>query len=191
MSSNHKHIGGRTLSRCNALQLLFQAEACGRSVADVLSGEYALSEGPLDEYGELLARGTDEHLADIDAVLSGAMRNWSLSRVSATDRNLLRIALYEMLFVDEVAPAVAIDECVELAKAFGSSEESNHFVNGVLGRIQADIDAGVDVVAQAREREAAEASASDEQASGEYEGASVADDELADLPVPDWANEGE
>ena len=112
MSSNHKHIGGRTLSRCNALQLLFQAEACGRSVADVLSGEYALSEGPLDEYGELLARGTDEHLADIDAVLSGATRNWSLSRVSATDRNLLRIALYEMLFVDEVAPAVAIDECV-------------------------------------------------------------------------------
>ena len=56
MSSNHKHIGGRTLSRCNALQLLFQAEASGRSVADVLSGEYALSEGPLDEYGELLAR---------------------------------------------------------------------------------------------------------------------------------------
>ena len=88
MSSNHKHIGGRTLSRCNALQLLFQAEASGRSVADVLSGEYALSEGPLDEYGELLARGTYEHLADIDAVLSEASRNWSLSRVSATDRNL-------------------------------------------------------------------------------------------------------
>lgn len=191
MSSNHKHIGGRTLSRCNALQLLFQAEACGRSVADVLSGEYALSEGPLDDYGELLARGTDEHLADIDAVLSGATRNWSLSRVSATDRNLLRIALYEMLFVDEVAPAVAIDECVELAKAFGSSEESNHFVNGVLGRIQADIDTGVDVVAQAREREAAEASTYDEQAPGVYEGASVANDELADMPVPDWANEGE
>lgn len=191
MSSNHKHIGGRTLSRCNALQLLFQAEACGRSVADVLSGEYALSEGPLDEYGELLARCTDEHLADIDAVLSGATRNWSLSRVSATDRNLLRIALYEMLFVDEVAPAVAIDECVELAKAFGSSEESNHFVNGVLGRIQADIDAGVDVVAQAREREAAEASAYDEQASDDYESASASDDELAGMPVPDWANEGE
>lgn len=157
MSSNHKHIGGRTLSRCNALQLLFQAEASGRSVADVLSGEYALSEGPLDEYGELLARGTYEHLADIDAVLSEASRNWSLSRVSATDRNLLRIALFEILYVDEVASAVAIDECVELAKAFGSSEESSRFVNGILGRIQTDIDAGVDVVEKGHAHSAAEA----------------------------------
>lgn len=190
MSSNHKHIGGRTLSRCNALQLLFQAEACGRSVADVLSGEYALSEGPLDEYGELLARGVEDHLGDIDAVLSGATRNWSLSRVSATDRNLLRIALYEMLYVDEVASAVAIDECVELAKAFGSSEESNHFVNGVLGRIQTDIDAGVDVVAQAREHKAEQGAAYGQPSDASDDGY-VSDDELADMPVPDWANEGE
>lgn len=188
MSSNHKHIGGRTLSRCNALQLLFQAEASGRSVADVLSGEYALSEGPLDEYGELLARGTYEHLADIDAVLSEASRNWSLSRVSATDRNLLRIALFEILYVDEVASAVAIDECVELAKAFGSSEESSRFVNGILGRIQTDIDAGVDVVkghahAAAEAEERARQQAAHEQAYGED-----------DYPYDDgdnWSGEGE
>jgi len=189
LSSNHKHIGGRTLSRCNALQLLFQAEASGRSVADVLSGEYALSEGPLDEYGELLARGTYEHLADIDAVLSEASRNWSLSRVSATDRNLLRIALFEILYVDEVASAVAIDECVELAKAFGSSEESSRFVNGILGRIQTDIDAGVDVVEKGHAHAAAEAEerarqqAAHEQSFGED-----------DYPYDDgdnWSGEGE
>lgn len=187
MSSNHKHIGGRTLSRCNALQLLFQAEACGRSVSDVLSGEYALSEGPLDEYGELLARGTYEHIGDIDAVLAGATRNWSLSRVSATDRNLLRIALFEMLFVEEVPASVAIDECVELAKAFGSSEESNHFVNGVLGRIQKDIDAGVDVVEQAREAEAAQAAAYEQEAGEDVHDVAPSDAQDGDS----WAGEGE
>ena len=203
MPSNHKHIGGRTLSRCNALQLLFQAEACGRSVADVLSGEYALSEGPLDEYGERLARGADACRADLDRVLAGATRNWSLSRMSATDRNLLRVALYEMLYVDEVAPAVSIDECVELAKAFGSSVESSRFVNGILGRIQAQIDEGVDVVAEARKREDAEAqedhgtndgSEDAEYGYEEYEVSDVSDgsnSEAAGTDVPDWAREGE
>ena len=189
MSSNHKHIGGRTLSRCNALQLLFQAEASGRSVADVLSGEYALSEGPLDEYGELLARGTYEHLADIDAVLSEASRNWSLSRVSATDRNLLRIALFEILYVDEVASAVAIDECVELAKAFGSSEESSRFVTGILGRIQTDIDAGVDVVEKGHAHSAAEAEERARQQAAQEQ--SFGEDDYPYDDGDNWSGEGE
>ena len=148
--SSSSRIVGRTLARCQALQLLFQAEACGRSVADVLAGDYVLSEGPPVEYGEQLARGTDEHRAELDHVLSGAARNWSISRMSATDRNLLRVALYEILFEDDVDKAVSIDECVELAKAFGSSDESSRFVNGVLGRVAADIDNGVDVIEVAR-----------------------------------------
>lgn len=150
-------FGGRTLARCQALQILFQAEACDRSVDDVLSGDYILSKGPLDEYGELLARGVGSHLPELDAVLSGAARNWSLSRMSSTDRNLLRLALYELLYVDEVEAAVSISECVELAKAFGSSDESSRFVNGILGRIQSEIEAGVDVVEEGRRREAEEA----------------------------------
>lgn len=150
-------FGGRTLARCQALQILFQAEACDRSVDDVLSGDYILSKGPLDEYGERLARGVGSHLPELDAVLSGAARNWSLSRMSSTDRNLLRLALYELLYVDEVEAAVSISECVELAKAFGSSDESSRFVNGILGRIQSEIEAGVDVVEEGRRREAEEA----------------------------------
>ena len=195
---------------------MFQAEACGRSVADVLAGEYAVDPGPLDEYGEFLARGADECRSDLDHVLSGATRNWSLSRMSATDRNLLRISLYEMLHNDEVPVSVSIDECVELAKDFGSSDESSRFVNGILGRIAAQLDEGVDVVAVARERaakeaaEAAERSAreaeeraaqqqayEDEYGYGDYayedgpvseQGAS-ADSSSDDVPA--WANEGE
>lgn len=217
MSSRSHHIGGRTLARCQALQLMFQAEACSRSVADVLAGEYAVDPGPLDEYGEFLARGADECRSDLDHVLSGATRNWSLSRMSATDRNLLRISLYEMLHNDEVPVSVSIDECVELAKDFGSSDESSRFVNGILGRIAAQLDEGVDVVAVARERaakeaaEAAERSAreaeeraaqqqayEDEYGYGDYayedgpvseQGAPV--DAASSDDVPSWANEGE
>lgn len=155
--SSSSHLYGRTLARCQALQLLFQAEACDRPVTDVLAGDYVLSDGPLDEYAEQVARGCGERILELDAVLAGAARNWAISRMSATDRNLLRISLYEILYVDEVDKAVSIDECVELAKAFGGSDESSRFVNGVLGRIAADIDAGVDVVEAARQRELAEA----------------------------------
>jgi len=143
-------FGGRTLARSQALQLLFQAEATNRLVSEVLAGEYALDEGPLDPYAERIALGCDSMLHELDAVISVTSANWSVSRMPAVDRNLLRLALYEMLEVDEVDTAVAIDECVELAKAYGTDETSK-FANGVLGAIAAKIDAGVDVVAEARE----------------------------------------
>lgn len=128
----------RTQARCQALQILFQAEATERSVDDVLAGEYALSDGPLLSYAEQLARGCGSKLTELDATLEAAAHNWSLSRMSATDRNLLRIALYEIEYVGDVDPAISISECVELAKAFGSSDESSRFVNGILGRVVSD-----------------------------------------------------
>lgn len=140
---------GRTLARAQALQILFQAEATDRSVADVLSGPYALSDGPLDEFGESLARGTDARRDDFDAVISWASKNWAVERMASVDRNLLRLALHEMLEVDEVAVAVTIDETVELAKAFGT-DESPRFVNGLLGRVASSMERGDDVVALAR-----------------------------------------
>ena len=124
--------------------------------------------------------------------------------MSATDRNLLRVALYEILFEDDVDKAVSIDECVELAKAFGSSDESSRFVNGVLGRVAADIDNGVDVIEVARKNyedsatELASAAYGDEgdrecapeegfapEREGFYDGDYKASD------VPEWAREGE
>ena len=134
------HFGGRTLARSQALQLLFQAEANSRAVIEVLDGEYALSQGPLEDYARRLALGADERRPDLDAVISVRSTGWSLSRMNAVDRNLLRLALYEMLFVDEVDVAVTIDECVELAKAYGT-DESSRFVNGILGRVAAALDA--------------------------------------------------
>ena len=149
------HFGGRTLARSQALQLLFQAEANSRAVLSILDGDYALSEGPLDDYARRLALGADERRPDLDAVIAARSTGWSISRMNAVDRNLLRLALYEMLYVDEVDVAVTIDECVELAKAYGT-DESSRFVNGILGRVADDLEAGVDVVAAVREQAAAD-----------------------------------
>lgn len=180
------HFGGRTLARSQALQLLFQAEVNNRAVVDVLDGEYALSEGPLDDYARRLALGVDERRPDLDAVLAERSAGWSLSRMNAVDRNLLRIALYEMLDVEEVDIAVSIDECVDLAKAYGT-DESSRFVNGILGRVADDLEAGADVVAVARERlrakaaeEAAKAEAEKDVETDERDAEAVADSDAGE-----------
>ena len=165
------HFGGRTLARSQALQLLFQAEANDRAVLEVLDGEYALSEGPLNDYARQLALGADEARPDLDAVISVRSTGWSLARMNAVDRNLLRLALYEMIFVDDVDIPVTIDECVELAKAYGT-DESSRFVNGLLGRVADDLEGGVDVIAVARETARERAAAK-----REAEAAEVAADE--------------
>lgn len=143
--------GGRSLARRQALQLLFQAEACGRSVADVIDGgEYALEEGPLDEYAEQIARGAGGLLPELDRAIGSRSEGWAVSRMPAVDRNILRLAAYEMIAVDEVDVAVAINEAVDLAKVFGT-DESPRFVNGLLGRLADDLEAGQDVLAGPKE----------------------------------------
>lgn len=181
-------FGGRTLARSQALQLLFQAEANKLSVEEVLAGEYALSEGPLDPYARELALGTDAVCDDLDDIISLRSTSWAIGRINAVDRNLLRIALYEILDVDEVDVAVAIDECVELAKAFGT-DESSRFVNGLLGRVVDDIEAGVDVIAAARaaalEREAADEAVEDEADSDASDAAIEVEEDVAGSGVDD------
>ena len=127
---------GRTLARSQALQLLFQAEANGVDVEEVLAGDYLLSKGPLNPYAATLARGVAQNLERIDRALRSVSRNWSLERMPGADRNLLRLAVFEMMLLDEDRPevAVVIDEAVEIAKAYGT-DESARFVNGVLGAI--------------------------------------------------------
>ena len=103
-------FGGRTLARAQALQLLFQADVNNRTVEEVLSGDYAISDGPLDPYGEQLALGVDSRRYAIDAVIRASSASWSLSRMPIVDRNILRLALYEMIEEDDITVAVAIDE---------------------------------------------------------------------------------
>lgn len=86
-------------------------------------------------YAESLVRGVVEHKSEIDAKLSEFAVDWSIARMSAADRNILRIATYELLFAPELQePGVAINEAVEIAKAYGT-DDSPRFINGVLGKM--------------------------------------------------------
>lgn len=127
---------GRTLARSQALQLLFQAEATDSPLECVLEGDFLISKGPLDPYALELCRGAYEHIDRIDCALRSVAKNWDLMRMPGADRNLLRIAVYEMRFLtdEEVSDAIVINEAVELAKAYGT-DQSASFVNGVLGKI--------------------------------------------------------
>jgi transcription antitermination protein NusB len=87
--------------------------------------------GDLEEYAVRLARGVEEEQGHLDAVLSEVSVGWPVHRMSAVDRSILRLALYEMLYVDDVPADVAVNEAVELARGF-SSDESPAFVGGVL-----------------------------------------------------------
>lgn len=152
---------GRTLARSQALQLLFQAEQTNRTVEEVLQGEYVLSEGPLDPYAEKLACGTDGIRDDLDMILNAYSHGWSVSRMPSVDRNLLQLSLYEMLEVSEVDVSITINEVIELSYAY-CGDESPRFINGILGRVAADIAEGMDVYEHSRCVGAGEKSASQE-----------------------------
>lgn len=85
-----------------------------------------------------LLNGIVAHQATIDEKITKYTANYELKRISAVDRNILRIAVYEMLYADDVPPIVAINEAIDIAKKFGT-EESGKFVNGVLDRIKLDL----------------------------------------------------
>ena len=87
--------------------------------------------GDLEEYAVRVARGVEEEQQQLDALLSEASVGWPVHRMSAVDRSILRLALYEMLYVDDVPPEVAVNEAVELARGF-SGDDAPAFVGGVL-----------------------------------------------------------
>lgn len=129
---------GRGRARSQTLQLLFQAEIVNSSIEDLLEeGIYALEDGPLDEYAITLAQTVDAHKDRIDEVLDEVSVNWSVSRMPIVDKNILRMAVAEMFYIDEIATSVAINEAVELSKVY-AGDDSGKFINGVLGKIARD-----------------------------------------------------
>ena len=85
-------------------------------------------------YAAQLVMGTVERMREIDEIMTGLSHDWAVSRMSPTDRNIMRIAVFEMLFLKDVPVAAAIDEAVEIAKLYGTAD-SSRFVNGILGAL--------------------------------------------------------
>jgi transcription antitermination protein NusB len=129
-------VGSRTLGREAALQMLYAKEASGNSTPEVITAFWR--ETPSDaegrEYGDDLVRGVLGELETVDEWITKCSDNWRIERMARVDRNVLRIAAYELLRVLDVPRSVALDEAVNLAKKYGS-EDSGKFVNGVLSRV--------------------------------------------------------
>ena len=126
----------RTIARRKAVQLLYQAQILGQSPSEVLECDSYIEEiGVLPEYSRVLIKGLAQHLDEVDSCLTDSSDNWALNRMPLVDRCILRLAVYEMRFVDSVPVNVSINEAIELAHEFGGEDESSGFVNGVLGTI--------------------------------------------------------
>jgi N utilization substance protein B len=132
-------MASRRRSREHALQILYQWDMRKQPVEESIDAFYGSlyseeSEAPpRDEFLEQLVRGTVEKAGDIDTLISGHAEHWRIERMPAVDRNILRLAIYEMRNTETPA-AVVIDEALELARRF-STEESVQFVNGVLDAV--------------------------------------------------------
>jgi N utilization substance protein B len=127
-------VGARHKARKRALDILFEADQRGEPITVVVADRAGRGDPAGNAYTETLVSGVVEHAKEIDALIEANAIDWSLDRMPAVDRALLRLATFELLWGPDVAPAVAIDEAVELAKEL-STDESPGFVNGVLGRI--------------------------------------------------------
>jgi N utilization substance protein B len=126
-------MGTRRKARELALQLLYQHELT-HAAPEEMQAHFEEWKGASEgarRFADSLVRGVIEHLGEIDDELGRQTAHWRLERLAAVDRNILRLALCELLFHDDTPPAVVIDEAIEVAKRFGSSE-SARFVNGVL-----------------------------------------------------------
>jgi len=126
----------RTQAREYALQILYQQDLNPEPLGELLKSFWESNPSPpeVQEYAEKIVQGTLLHLQEIDMVLSKYAEHWELPRMAAVDRNILRLSTYELLYVEEIPPKVAINEAVNIAKKF-SQEESGKFVNGILDKI--------------------------------------------------------
>ena len=89
-------------------------------------------------FAEPLIRGTLEKLTELDGKIQHYAKNWDLGRMAVVDRNILRLAIYEMLYREDIPPVVSINEAVDIAKKF-STDESGRFVNGILDKVKGDL----------------------------------------------------
>lgn len=130
-------IRKRTQARECAIQILYQHEMNPDGGKEAIEHYWAQAPAhppEVRQFASNLVSGTIQHLKEIDEVIMRYTENWELKRMAVVDRNILRLATYELLFMEDIPPKVAINEAVNIAKKF-SQEESGKFVNGILDKI--------------------------------------------------------
>ncbi|MFD4181906.1 transcription antitermination factor NusB [Rhodococcus sp. NPDC058514] len=139
MSGSQKKLGARHKARKRAVDFLFEAEARDLDPVDLATERAELAGkddavAPVSPYTVTLVTGVAENLDRLDRVIADHLQDWTLERLPAVDRAVLRIAVWELFHATDVPPVVAVDEAVELAKEL-STDDSPGFINGVLGQV--------------------------------------------------------
>lgn len=134
-------MGARTKARKRALDVLYGADVRGETIAVALGRETLLAQSDSRrasswDYARTIVQGVADHVDEIDELIETYAQGWSLARMPAVDRALLRMGVWEILFNEDVPDSVAISEAVESARTH-STDDSAGFVNGLLGRIAA------------------------------------------------------
>ena len=133
-------MGIRRKSRQFALQVLYQLNISKQDPLTALTQfrEHFLSDGEADAFQNRLVLGVLEHCSELDQLIERYSENWRLDRINLIERNILRMAIFELLFCEEIPPKVTINEAIDLGKRYGS-EDSGSFINGILDRIQHEV----------------------------------------------------
>lgn len=121
----------RRVARIKAVQALYQVEMTDEPIDSAIKNVLQENE-TIDPYLESVVQGVVDHLDELDDVLQASMDNWAIDRLARVDRAILRIALYEIMYSEDVPVNVGINEAIEIARGFSSDEEAGKFVNGVL-----------------------------------------------------------
>jgi N utilization substance protein B len=131
-------MGPRRKAREQALQLLFQQDS---SQGKILFNESNILNPPaakaVKDFVDCLVQGVTRYLSEIDSLIRKHAEHWSLERMALVDRNVLRIAVFELLYLDDIPAKVTLNEAIEVAKRYGD-ESSSSFINGILDRILAE-----------------------------------------------------
>jgi N utilization substance protein B len=143
LSSKRSEKGeARSRARAQALQMLFTRDFVDESECGPDNVTEVLDNVVIEDYAKELYDGVVSNIDAIDRTISQASENWTISRMPATDKSILRIAVYELLYRNDIPSGVSINEAVELAQHFGGEDDSYRFVNGVLGKVAKQIENG-------------------------------------------------
>ncbi len=125
-------------SRKEAIILLYQSDLMKKDIKSIIDNKMMLKEN-IDSFTRELATGAYENKMKIDQIIEGVVKNWTLDRIAIIDKNILRVAIYEMYFLEDIPLKVSVDEAIEISKDMGQKKDTPKFVNGILGKIYTDL----------------------------------------------------
>ena len=123
----------RRRAREKAVILLYQMDLLEKNPEEIVENDQLVGK-KFDEFSLKLINGVTDNLKEIDSIISSTVQNWSLDRIAVIDRNILRVAIYEMIHEDDIPLKVSVDEAIEIAKNLGQKPDTPKFINGVLGK---------------------------------------------------------